>query len=74
MQCKTVTFEFHNLDEVTLAAGKMQITLSDITSNIKSEMINTISITQNKRMFYDYLIKIEYLFADAGGVSVNSNC
>ena len=35
MQCKTVTFEFHNLDEVTLAAGKMQITLSDITSNIK---------------------------------------
>jgi len=37
-------------------------------------MIHTISITQNKRMFYDYLIKIEYLFADAGGVSVNSNC
>ena len=35
LQCKTVTFEFHNLDEVTLAAGKMQITLSDITSNIK---------------------------------------
>lgn len=35
LQCKTVTFEFHNLDEVALAAGKMQITLSDITSNIK---------------------------------------
>ena len=37
-------------------------------------MIHTISITQNKRMFYKYLLKIEYLFADAGGVSVNSNC
>lgn len=37
-------------------------------------MIHTISITQNKRMFYDYLIKIEYLFVDAGGVAVNSNC
>ena len=46
----------------------------NITSNIKSEMIHTISITQNKRMFYNYLIKIEYLFADADGVAVNSNC
>lgn len=37
-------------------------------------MIHTISITQNKRMFYNYLIKIECLFADADGVVVNSNC
>ena len=37
-------------------------------------MIHTISITQNKRMFYNYLIKIEYLFADTDGVAVNSNC
>ena len=29
-------------------------------------MIHTISIAQNKRMFYNYLIKMEYLFADAG--------
>ena len=34
-------------------------------------MIHTISITQNKRMFYNYLMKIEYLFADTGGCTIN---
>ena len=59
---------------ITVVIRMSPFKYKNITSNIKSEMIHTISITQNKRMFYNYLIKIEYLFADADGVAVNSNC
>lgn len=34
LKCETITFEFHNLDEVALAAGRVQMKLFNISEDI----------------------------------------